>query len=110
MLAQTEFDPVGGIKKAATEGAAKVGEKVVEAITKTDDKDKAAIREQADQIKDAGQKKASDILKTADKIAGSPEVNIIGSIAGEPAAGAIKRGQQIIKDAAHNPAIVGRHV
>ena len=53
------------------------------------------------------QKKASDVLKTADAIVNSPEVAIVGGLAGPEVDGAIKKIQPIIKDALNNPLIVG---
>ena len=63
-----------------------------------DDKDKAEIVEQVNDLKDAGQKKASDILKTADKIVNSPEASIIGAIGGKDVEDKIKSGQKIVGD------------
>lgn len=73
-------------------------EKSVEIISKMDDKDKAEIVEQVNDVKDAGQKKASDILKTADKIVNSPEASIIGAIGGKDVEDKIKSGQKIVGD------------
>lgn len=74
-----------------------------------DDKDKAEIVEQVSAVKDEAQKKASDILKSADKIVNSPEANIIGAIGGEKVEGKIKEGQKIVGDLSHNPLIVGKN-
>jgi len=73
-------------------------EKSVEIISKMDDKDKNEIIEQVNDVKDAGQKKASDILKTADKIVNSPEASIIGAIGGKDVEDKIKSGQKIVGD------------
>lgn len=73
-------------------------EKSVEIISKMDDKDKNEIVEQVNDVKDAGQKKASDILKTADKIVNSPEASIIGAIGGKDVEDKIKSGQKIVGD------------
>ena len=68
------FD-VGAIKD-------KVIDKIVENSSKVDDKDKKVIKENIDSAIDGVQKKVSDHLKTADKVANSSEVNAIGAIAG----------------------------
>jgi len=46
-------------------------------------------------------------LKTADAIVNSPEVAIIGGLAGPEVDGAIKKLQPKIKEALNNPIIVG---
>ena len=93
----------------AAEIANKVVEKGIDIASKMDDKDKAEIVEQVNDLKDAGQKKASDILKTADKILNSPEANIIGDIAGDKVKDKLKSGQKIVGDLSHNPMIVGKN-
>lgn len=74
-----------------------------------DDKDKKEIVEQVNELKDTAQKKASDILKTADKVVNSPEASIIGALGGKEVNDKIKSGQKIIGDLSHNPAIVGKN-
>jgi len=54
------------------------------------------------------QKKASDALKTADKIANSPEVGAIGTLSGPQAKEVINKGKEIISDANKSPLIVGK--
>ena len=46
-------------------------------------------------------------MRTVDSIANSPEVNIIGAIAGGDVQKNIKDGQEIIHNIATNPLIVG---
>ena len=43
-------------------------------------------------------KKVNDVAKTVDKVANSPEVNIIGSIAGGDTKNRIKDGQKVTGD------------
>ena len=86
----------------------KIIEKVVDANNKVDDKDKKGIKEHLDSGVDGIQKKASDALKTADKIANSPEVGAIGTLSGPQAKEVINKGKEIIQDANKSPLIVGK--
>lgn len=78
-----QFD-FNSVKKATVDNAAKA-EKVVETVI---NRIPEPIKEQ---IKDVGQKRVSDALKKADDVVNSPEVKIVGMIAGEPTAGVIKK-------------------
>lgn len=63
-------------------------------IEKIDDKDKQGLKDQANDVT----RKVNDVAKTVDKVANSPEVNIIGSIAGGDTKDKIKDGQKVTGD------------
>lgn len=63
--------------------AAKAAEKVVEVVSKIDEKDKQALKEQAVKAADVAQAKAASILKTTKAVLESPEANIISKVAGQ---------------------------
>ena len=86
----------------------KIVDKAIEVNNKVDDKDKKGIKEHIDGVVDGVQKKAADALKTADKIANSPEVGAIGTLSGPQAKEIINKGKEIIQDANQSPAIVGK--
>ena len=74
-----KFDVKAEVKSVAT----KIEKTFESAASKVSEKDKAALKVQSEQAKDAVQEKAAGYLKMADKIVSSPEVNIIGKIAGD---------------------------
>lgn len=66
--------------------------KVVDQVNKVDDKDKKGVAEHLESGIDNIQKKAADVVKTADKVANSPEVNAAGTLLGPDAKDVIKTG------------------
>lgn len=110
----------GGLKNEVEKAAANAGEAIKknetvekvastvgEAVNNMDDKDKQGMKEQAAGVKADGQKKVGGIVKTVDKIANSPEVNIIGSMIGGDGQEKLKQGQKIISDIANNQEVTG---
>ena len=87
----------------------KIIDKIADAGSKIDEKDMKGMKEHLDSSVDGIQKKASDTLKTADKIIDSPEVGAIGSISGPQGKNVINKGKEIIQDANKSPVIVGKN-
>lgn len=97
------------VQNGATAAGEKIAEKAIEVVSKMDEKDKLALKEQALKVADAGQHKVAKVLKTTKAVLESPEASIISKIAGEKAEEKLKQGQNIVNEALQNQMIVGNH-
>ena len=58
-------------------------------------------------LKDAAQKKADEVLKTASKVVNSPEAKIAGKLAGDNVNDKLKAAGKLVDDISKNPLVVG---